>query len=98
VDSPLAEAEIKTKTDEPKRFVVYLINDDYTTMEFVIEVLIRFFGKTHEQAYQITMAVHHQGRGAAGVYRKEVAETKILQVTDLAKSRGHPLLCEMEPE
>jgi ATP-dependent Clp protease adaptor protein ClpS len=84
------------KTKEPRQYAVILHNDDYTTMEFVVEVLTRFFRKTHEEALAITLQVHKQGRGVAGIYSFEIAETKAFQVTELAQSRGHPLKCTTE--
>jgi len=82
---------------EPPRFAVFLHNDDYTTMDFVIEVLKRYFHKTEEQAMQIMLKVHQEGKGVAGIYHHEIAETKAEQVHDCARSRGFPLLCSIEP-
>lgn len=81
----------KPKLKKPPQFAVILHNDDYTTMEFVIEVLTKFFKKTHEEAITITMKVHHEGKGVAGIYSREIAETKSAQVNDYAKANGHPL-------
>jgi ATP-dependent Clp protease adaptor protein ClpS len=86
----------RPQTKEPRQYAVILHNDDYTTMEFVIEVLIRFFRKTQEEALAITLQVHQRGRGVAGIYSFEIAETKVFQVTELAQSRGHPLKCTTE--
>jgi ATP-dependent Clp protease adaptor protein ClpS len=66
-------------------------------MEFVVEVLKRFFQKTGEEAAQIMLRVHHEGRGVAGIYSHDIAETKVFQVHQLAKSRGYPLRCVIEP-
>jgi ATP-dependent Clp protease adaptor protein ClpS len=85
------------KLKHPPRYSVILHNDDYTTMEFVMEVLKRFFRKTEEEAFQVMMRVHQQGKGIAGVYDKEIAETKVEQVHTAAKTKGHPLQCSMEP-
>ena len=82
---------------EPPKYAVILHNDDYTTMEFVIEVLQRFFQKTHEEATRIMLSVHHQGKGVAGIYSFEIAETKVMQVTKHARQNGHPLMCTAEP-
>lgn len=83
--------------DEPRQFAVFLHNDHYTTMEFVIEVLERFFGKNKEQATQIMLNVHNKGKGVAGVYQYQIAETKVSQVTEHARSNGFPLKCTAEP-
>lgn len=91
-------AEGKTKLTEPPKYAVLLLNDDYTTMEFVIEVLQRFFNKTAEQAVQVMMKVHQDGKGIAGVYSLEIAEMKVMQVTDFARSSGYPLKCITEKQ
>ena len=77
-----ADAAVSDKPEvrEPRKYAVILHNDDYTTMEFVIEVLNRFFQKTHEEAVAVTLQVHQQGRGVAGIYSFEIAETKVFQV------------------
>jgi ATP-dependent Clp protease adaptor protein ClpS len=81
-----------------RRFKVLLHNDDYTTMEFVIVVLMKFFHKTETEASQIMLSVHHKGHGVAGLYSRDVAETKVEQVTSYAKEHGMPLLVTAEPE
>jgi ATP-dependent Clp protease adaptor protein ClpS len=91
------EEDSEEKLKHPQQYAVILLNDDYTTMEFVIEVLMRFFRKTHEEALQIMLHVHQKGRGVAGIYSHEIAETKVFQVHELAKSRGFPMRCTMEP-
>ncbi len=88
----------KEKTEEPKKYRVLLLNDDYTTMEFVVFVLINVFRHTQASATRIMLHIHHSGIGVAGVYTREVAETRIAQVEELAKDAGHPLQCTMEPE
>jgi ATP-dependent Clp protease adaptor protein ClpS len=85
------------RTEEPELFNVYLINDDYTTMDFVVEVLELVFLKSPSEAYGVMMTVHTQGRGLAGVYPFEVAETKVATVADLAQQAGFPLQAAMEP-
>ena len=85
-----------TKTQEPKLFNVILLNDDYTTMEFVIEILETVFQKSPAEAYQIMMHVHRNGRGLAGVYPWEVAETKAEKVASLSKEAGYPLRATIE--
>ncbi len=88
--------ESKPEIKEPPRFAVCLHNDDYTTMEFVMEILKRYFHKTEEQASQIMLSVHQQGKGVAGIYHYEIAETKVVQVHECARSRGFPLKCTTE--
>jgi ATP-dependent Clp protease adaptor protein ClpS len=82
---------------QPRRFGVVLHNDDYTTMEFVVLVLTRLFGKSETEASRIMLEVHHRGRGLAGVYSRDVAESKVDQVEELARSEGYPLRCTAEP-
>jgi ATP-dependent Clp protease adaptor protein ClpS len=88
----------RPRTQVPRRYRVLLHNDDFTTMEFVVEVLVRFFRKGATEATRIMLEVHHRGVGVAGVFTREVAETKIAQVTDAARESGFPLLLTMEPE
>ena len=87
----------RTRTQKPALYKVLLLNDDYTPMEFVVQVLETVFNKTSEDAYTIMMHVHMKGVGVCGVYSFEVAETKVTQVMDFAKEGGHPLQCTMEP-
>jgi ATP-dependent Clp protease adaptor protein ClpS len=82
----------------PERFKVLLINDDYTTMDFVVEVLESIFNKQPAEAYRIMMMVHTQGKGLCGLYPHEIAETKVASVIERARSSGFPLLATMEPE
>lgn len=77
-------------------YKVVLFNDDYTTMDFVIEVLQTFFAMTREHATQVMLKVHQEGSAICGVYPKDIAETKVAQVTAFAKQHGHPLRCELE--
>jgi ATP-dependent Clp protease adaptor protein ClpS len=87
----------RSKVKRPRQYKVLLHNDDYTTMEFVVYVLQRFFGKTSEEAQRIMLKVHTEGVGVCGVYTHEIAETKVTQVSKSAKENGHPLMCTMEP-
>lgn len=80
----------------PPMYKVILLNDDYTPMEFVVEVLERFFGFGREQATQIMLHVHTRGKGVCGVFTYEVAETKVALVNDYSREHQHPLLCSME--
>lgn len=83
-------------TKPPRMYKVILLNDDFTTMEFVIEVLTDFFNMTVESATQIMLKIHHEGSAICGVYPKDIAETKTLQVSQFATQHGHPLKCHME--
>lgn len=86
------------KLKYPKKYKVYLLNDDYTTMDFVVDILISIFHKTYEQAQDIMLEVHKKGRGMCGVYTHEIAETKVMQVLTKAKDHGFPLKATMEEE
>lgn len=86
----------RAKTKPPSMYKVILFNDDYTTMEFVIEVLQRFFDMGREHALQIMLKVHNEGSAVCGIYSRDVAETKVAQVSEFAKQHGHPLRCGME--
>jgi ATP-dependent Clp protease adaptor protein ClpS len=88
----------RQETKKPELFKVLLLNDDYTTMEFVVDILENVFHKQPAEAYRIMMAVHTQGKGLCGVYPHEVAETKVATVIDRAREHGFPLLAAMEPE
>ena len=87
---------VKTEKKEPTLYKVVLLNDDYTTMEFVMHVLETLFQKSPAEAYRIMMQVHLNGRGIAGVYPWEVAETKVDTVTSLARDAGYPLRAAIE--
>ncbi len=88
----------KVKIVPPKRYKVLLHNDDYTTMEFVIMVLVRIFLKTQTEAEKVMLEVHRDGVGVCGVYTYDVAETKRAKVMQMAKDNGHPLKCSVVPE
>jgi len=88
----------KTKLQPPKMHKVLMHNDDYTTMEFVIHVLQKFFNKDFEEAQGIMLEVHHQGYGVCGIYTFEVAESKVAKVIKYARENGHPLKCSTEAE
>ncbi|MFN3594329.1 MAG: ATP-dependent Clp protease adapter ClpS [Thiobacillaceae bacterium] len=83
-------------TAQPPLYKVLLLNDDYTPMEFVVYVLQRFFGMDRERATVIMLKVHNEGVGVAGVYPRDIAETKVHQVIEFARSHQHPLQCVME--
>ena len=90
--------ESRERLKKPPLFRVLLHNDDFTTMEFVVEVLKRVFGRTDAQAFRIMWAVHTQGVGCAGVYTYEIAEMKVEKVTQMAREQEFPLLCTVEEE
>ncbi len=90
--------EKKRKVEKIRPYKVVLHNDDYTTMEFVVHVLMKFFHKSETEATHIMLSVHHKGHGVAGLYTKDVAETKVAQVQDYAKDSGMPLRLTAEPE
>jgi ATP-dependent Clp protease adaptor protein ClpS len=96
-DQPDVAVLPRREVRQPRRFGVILHNDDYTTMEFVVMVLNRFFGKSDTEATRTMLEVHHRGQGLAGVYSRDVAESKVEQVEELARSEGHPLRCTAEP-
>lgn len=81
---------------KPPMYQVVLLNDDYTPMEFVVDVLQRFFTMSNGQATQVMLHVHTKGKGMCGLFTREVAETKVTQVNEFARSNQHPLLCVME--
>ncbi|MBK8008280.1 MAG: ATP-dependent Clp protease adapter ClpS [Rhizobiales bacterium] len=86
----------KPQTKRPNLYRVLLLNDDYTPMEFVVDVLERFFNKQREDANRIMLHVHQNGVGECGIFTYEVAETKVTQVMDFARKHQHPLQCVME--
>lgn len=88
--------EIKIKY--PKKYKVFLLNDDYTSMDFVIDILITIFHKSYEDAEKIMLEIHKKERGLCGVYTHEIAETKVMQVIKKAKENGFPLKSIMEEE
>ena len=100
-ERPLGDFELEVQEAEPevKRpplYKVLLFNDDFTPMDFVVEVLMRFFGMSEERATQVMLHVHTRGVGVCGIYTKEIAETKVYQVNQYSREHGHPLLCTME--
>lgn len=97
---PGEQGETKTRSTvtRPRMYKVLLHNDDYTTMDFVVYILESVFHHTSASAARVMLHVHRQGIGIAGVYTREVAETRVQQVLDLARDNGHPLQCTMEPE
>ena len=92
----LAVEEAKPRLKEPPLYRVVLINDDYTPMEFVVEILESIFSMERTRATQVMLEVHTKGKGICGVYNFEIAETKVAQVMGIAQQHQHPLLCTME--
>lgn len=95
-DDGLALQEARPKLKRPPLYKVLLLNDDYTPMEFVVQVLERFFSMNREKATQIMLHVHTRGVGVCGVFSRDVAETKVAQVNDFSRENKHPLKCTME--
>lgn len=92
----VALQEEKPKLKRPPLYKVVLLNDDYTPMEFVVDVLERFFSMDKEQATRVMLTVHTQGKGVCGIFSRDVAETKAAQVNQYSRENEHPLLCEIE--
>jgi ATP-dependent Clp protease adaptor protein ClpS len=91
-------SEIKREIDEPPMYRVLLLNDDYTTMDFVVDILKMVFNKSEEEAVRIMINVHRKGVGVCGVYTYEIAETKVDTVHAIAMEHGFPLKCTMEKD
>ena len=98
VERETAESKASPALKEPRKYKVVLQNDDYTPMEFVVDVLKQFFHLSEEVAIQVMLKVHSQGRAVCGVFTHDIAETKVVLVNDYARANQHPLLCSMEPE
>ncbi len=97
-DSDLVVQESRPDVEEPKRYKVILVNDDFTPMEFVVEILNLFFNLDEETATRIMLNVHEKGKGVCGIFSKDIAETKVVMVNEFARENEHPLLCTMEQE
>lgn len=96
-DEGLAVQEARPELKQPPLYKVILLNDDYTPMEFVVEVLEMFFAMDRSRATQIMLHVHTRGKGVCGVFSRDIAETKVEQVNRYSRQHQHPLLCDMEP-
>ena len=90
----IAQDEVEVRS--PPLYQVILLNDDYTPMEYVVDVLKKHFDKSQAEATEIMLTVHNKGRGICGVFPRELAETKVVLVTEDARKNGHPLQCVME--
>ncbi|MFT4178204.1 MAG: ATP-dependent Clp protease adapter ClpS [Thermomonas sp.] len=95
-DHGVAVAPARPQVARPPMYSVFLLNDDYTPMDFVVDVLMRFFSMNIENATQVMLHVHTRGRGVCGVFTREIAESKVAQVNEYARLNHHPLLCTME--
>jgi len=95
-DDDLALQEARPKLKRPPLYKVVLLNDDFTPMDFVVHILERFFGYSREKSTQIMLTVHTQGKGVCGVFSRDVAETKVAQVSEYSREHQHPLKCVME--
>ncbi len=95
-DDGLALEEARPELAEPKLYKVLLLNDDYTPMAFVIEVLQSFFGLGHDAATQVMLHVHTKGKGVCGTFTHQIAETKVQIVNNYSRKHQHPLMCTME--
>ena len=95
-DHGLAVETAKPEVVRPPLYQVVLLNDDFTPMDFVVEVLQVFFAMNREKATQVMLHVHTRGRGVCGVFTREIAESKVAQVNEYARLNQHPLLCTME--
>ena len=97
-DGNLLLDEAKPKLKRPPMFKVLLHNDDFTPMDFVVLLLEQFFNLNRAAATQVMLAIHTKGIGVAGVYTREIAETKVAQVNDFSREHQHPLKCTMEAD
>lgn len=95
-DDGLAVQESRPKLKKPPMYQVVLLNDDFTPMEFVVYVLEHFFSMDRPKATRVMLHVHTQGKGLCGTFVREIAETRVAQVNEYARSKNHPLLCSME--
>ena len=95
-DSGLAVELERPKLQPPKQYKVIVINDDFTPMEFVVQVLTIFFSMDEAKATRVMMAVHTKGKGICGIFSHEIAETKVDQVNEFSRMNQHPLMCTME--
>jgi ATP-dependent Clp protease adaptor protein ClpS len=95
-DDGLVVQEVRPKLKKPPLYKVILLNDDFTPMDFVIEILMDFFAMSEQKATQVMLQIHTQGVGVCGTYSKDVAETKVYIVNEYSRAHQHPLMCSME--
>ncbi len=95
-DDTALDESLDVSIQEPSQYLVFLLNDDFTPMEFVIHLLEKIFKKSGSDAETITWNIHEQGRGVCGTFSYEVAETKVQQANEVSRSSGHPLTAELE--
>ncbi|MGR9072705.1 MAG: ATP-dependent Clp protease adapter ClpS [Gammaproteobacteria bacterium] len=96
LDGDLLVQEAKPRLKRPPLYKVILLNDDFTPMDFVVDILVKFFSMSEEKATQVMLHVHTRGVGVCGVFSKDVAETKVEIVNDYSREHQHPLMCTME--
>lgn len=96
-DIVLDHAPVKQKLKPPPMYAVVMLNDDFTPMDFVVAVLVNMFRKSSDEAEAIMMDIHKKGKGIAGIFTKDIAETKVRQVNSVAQQQKHPFLCQVEP-
>ena len=96
-EGDLAALETRPELAPPPRYKVVIMNDDYTPMDFVVEILESFFSMDREKATRVMLTIHTEGQATVGIYSRDVAETKAAQVVDYAQQNQHPLLCRVEP-
>ena len=92
----LVEEDVRNEVEKPPKYHVFLLNDDYTPMDFVVDVLCKFFNKTSDQATDIMLTIHYKGKALCGTYTADIAETKVDQVARFALECQHPLKCVLE--
>ena len=90
--------EVVRALEKPRNFRVILLDDDYTPMDFVVEILKKFFGYADNNAVDIMLQVHTQGKGSCGLYTRDIAQTRVVQVNEYSRAQEYPLKCIMEPE
>lgn len=95
-EKTITQDDLETRTKFPTLYQVVILNDDYTPMEFVVNVLCTVFHMDEKTATNTMLQVHYQGKGVCGYYTRDVAETKVAQVIELARRDGHPLMCQVE--